>query len=67
MPGNDLRLDYLPLLLEQLIFGDFLEALPHVDQQRMQLIDLTLLGQLQEMSLVVSVEIDRNRLSSAVC
>lgn len=58
MSCNDFGLDYLSLLLEQLVFGDFLKTLPHINQFSMQFVDLALFGQLQKMSFVVSVEID---------
>lgn len=47
MTSNDIRLNYLPLLLEQFVLGDLLQALSYVDQLGVQLIDLTLLGQFQ--------------------
>lgn len=43
---DDFSVDYLPLLFEELILGDFLQPLSHVDQLSMQLVNLTLLGQL---------------------
>jgi len=66
MSCNDFGLDYLSLLLEQLVFGDFLKTLPHINQFSMQFVDLALFGQLQKMSFVVSVEIDGDWLRRAI-
>lgn len=55
--SDDLRMDLLPLLLEVLILGDLLESLSDIDQLGMQLVDLALLGEFQEVSLIVRVKI----------
>lgn len=60
MACDDLGLNNLALLLEQFVLGYFLEALTHIDQLRMQFIDLALLGQLQQVCFVVGEEVDRD-------
>ena len=60
MVADDLCMDYLTLFFKELVLSEFLEALSHVDQLGMQLVNLALFSQLQQVSFVMSVEINRN-------
>ena len=50
-------MDLLPLLLEVLVLGNLLKSLSDVDQLGVQLVDLTLLGELKQMGLIMRVKI----------
>lgn len=66
MVADDLCMDYLTLFFKELVLSEFLEALSHVDQLGMQLVNLALFSQLQQVSFVMSVEINRNWLVSTI-
>lgn len=57
MFSDDLSVDLLPLLLEVLVLRDLLESLSDVDQLGVQLVDLALLGEFEQVSLIVRVKI----------
>lgn len=57
MASNDLSLDNLPLLFKKLILCDFLKTFADVDQLSVELVDLALLGQFEQVSFVVSIEV----------
>lgn len=61
MASNDLSLDNLPLLFKKLILCDFLKTFADVDQLSVELVDLALLGQFEQVSFVVSIEVHWNR------
>jgi hypothetical protein len=61
MGSDDLGVYGLALFLKLLILSDFLQLLPNVNQPRMQLVDLALLGQFQQMRPIVRVKVHRHR------
>jgi len=66
MTCDNIRVDNLSLFLEKLVFSNFFKTFTDIDQLCMKLVNLTLFGQLQQMRFVVSIEIDRYGLVSAV-
>lgn len=60
MGSDDLGVYGLSLFLELFIFGDFLQFLSHINQPRMQLIDLALLSQFQQMCPIMRIKIHRH-------
>jgi len=62
----NLGLDDLPLLLEQLVFSYLLQSLAHIDELGVQLVDLALLGQLEQVGLVMGIEVNRDGFVASV-
>lgn len=66
MGSDNLGVNGLTLFLKLLILGNFLQFFAHINQPCMQFVDLTLLGQLQQMRPVVRVEVHRYRFLSPI-
>lgn len=66
MSDNDFRVYDLPLLLKLFVLGYFLQIFTHFDQLSVQLVYLGLLSQLHQMSFIMCIKINRNRLVLAI-
>ena len=60
MAGYYLCVDDLSLLFKELVFCYLFETLADINQLGVKFVDFAFLGQLKQVSLVVSIEINRN-------